>query len=273
MTDKRSVVVPQIAQPLPAQANVQMVPMQQAQVVGQVVGQPMQQMVVVQPGQQQVQLGVAQPPLQQPGGAAALTGDENKNRLVSGMALAWIFTLISFLIPITTATMSMAIMMFQVKVTASVHFTKTCINMDMMGQSLESCEDGNPGGKGAGAMYAAMLAEAVLGISFIANCCKFRGKACNIAANAISALLLLIATILVAMHTDEQKTDLQQAMSAMSSSGGTSSTSSTSSADDDIFGASATATPFQVENGPALYTLILGTIFAIATAAYAQRNC
>ena len=144
--------------------------------------------------------------------------------------------MISFLVPIAKATMSVETKLLAVSMTATVYFTKTCVSMTMFG-GLEVCETGNPGGKGAGAMYATFLAEALLSITVLMNCCKFRGKACAIATNVISALALLIATILVLMHNADMESSVLEP-----------------TGDDDAY---TTTTPFKVENGPAMFMLIL----------------
>ena len=112
----------------------------------------------------------------------------------------------------------------------------------------------NPGGTGAGAMYATLLVAALLSITILMNCCKFQGKACVIATNMISALLLLIATILVLMHNADMESSVLEP------------------GDDNATTTTSPPKVNKVDKGAAVGLLITAMIMVAYTIAHVQRN-
>ena len=96
--------------------------------------------------------------------------------------------------------------MLQGAVKQQVYFFKTCtdMNLGILGK-MSTCAGGNPGGKGATAMYCALGFAVIHGINILMQMCTYRKKCCFLT-TGFGCGLLSFSFIFVALF----KTDLEK---------------------------------------------------------------
>ena len=121
-----------------------------------------------------------------------------KAHLLAALFAPWLLCVIGMATPILKATYSLG--------TTQVYFFKTCHDLDLglLGK-MSSCETGNPGGKGATAMYCALGFAVIHGINILMQMCTYRKKCCFFT-TGIGCGLLPWSFIFVALF----KTDLEK---------------------------------------------------------------
>ena len=201
--------------------------MQPGQPQQMMVMQPGQQMMVMQPGQQQQMMMQPQQTPPLMVPVGSPAGPEKKKQLLAGMALVWAFGFLSCILPIMTYNVNMGLM-------GSMEMTQTFFGMCVTMGGSQTCEAGRPEGKGGTGMLLTLLLMIVLGITLLLNICKWRTKMCPLVVMALSSFLCFLAAIMVGGHVSEQK-DASMGL-------------------------------IPVTAGPAMVTLILGGLTAVATA-------
>jgi hypothetical protein len=189
--------------------------------------QPGQQQMMMQPGQQQQVMMVPQQTPQLMVPVGSPEEPEKKKQLLAGMALVWAFGFLSCILPIMTYKVDAGFM-------GSMESTQTFFGMCITTAGSEMCQSGRPEGKGGTGMLLTLLLMIVLGITLLLNICKWRKKMCPLIVMALSSFLCFLAAIMVGSFVSEQK---DAAMGLI-----------------------------PVTAGPAMVTLILGGLTAVATA-------